>query len=219
MVQYTTAALVEAELRATAAFSGSTTPTLAQATTWIEEESAYIDRLLGYSIASASYTDTIDYQGEEVITLKHSPVISVNSVLYSTSELGTSGYALSATKVDGTDYTVYTDSGEIKIIQTNWSPSDGDKRIQVNYTAGYATTPYTIQKLATKLVASRVLDTLIHQNVNESNDGGTVQVGTIKIVEPGSYGVNSYQSLNTDIGMLKDELLNNFAVHRYTMRT
>jgi hypothetical protein len=65
------------------------------------------------------------------------------------------------------------------------------------------------------MVAERVLNSLISQNVNETNDGGSISVGSISIVEPSSYGVNSYKQLKTDIEELKKSIYGTFGVYRY----
>jgi hypothetical protein len=136
--------------------------------------------------------------------------------LYSPYALGTADYALSETKVEDTDFSVDLNKGQIEILWSNWKPAVGTKRIQVTYKAGYVNTPLTVQKLATKMVSQRILNTLIQKNVNEGNDGGSVSVGSISIVEPASYGVNSYKSLKSEIDELKKEVSSGFSMHRYT---
>jgi len=218
MVTYTDASLVEAEIRADQSFSTSTIPTLAQLNVWIGEESAQIDRDAGMSFASTAYTDTIDYDGDtDILLLQHAPLISITNVLYSSSAIGTTSYALSDTKVENTDYVVYDKTGEIVILTNNWKPKEGRKRIQINYTAGYATTPEVIQKLATKMVAKRVLDSLMTSNTNNGDVGGSVSVGSISIVDPADFGIGNYKQLSTDIDMLKADTSKGFGVYRYGM--
>ena len=45
---------------------------------------------------------------------------------------------------------------------------------------------------------------------------GSVSVGSISIVEPASYGVNSYKTLRTEIDAMKEDLSKQFGVYRYT---
>lgn len=215
MTTYTTADLVKNELRATTDFSATTNPTLDTVNEWIEEESAQIDKDSARIWGSAAYTDVIDYDGREVIELKNSPMISLTSVKYSEYALGTDDYSLTTAKVEDTDFTVDLERSQI-IILPKWSPSPGRKRIEVKYTAGFSTTPKLVQKLATKQVSLRTLNSLINSNVNEGNDGGSISVGSISIVEPASYGVNSYNQLKTDIDSLKEDISKGFGVHRYT---
>ncbi len=212
---YTTAGLIESELRASAVFSESTSPTLADVTTWIEQESNQINTDSARVWGQTTYTDVINYYGEDIIQVKNAPVISVTSVKYSEGSLGTDEYSLTTVMTEDTHYTVDKEKGTITILTRNWSPKYGLKRISIEYSAGYATTPITIQKLATKMVALRVLNTLIQSNVSEGNDGGSISVGSISIVEPASYGVNSYNQLSKDITTLKGELTTGFGVHRY----
>lgn len=218
MVSYTTADLVEAELRATTEFAATTIPSLSDVTTWIEEESAQIDNDLGYSIAPTQYDDYYDYcdEGDGIIYTRVTPVISVDTLLYNTTNIGSTGYSTGwEEKTEDTDFYTETDRGEIKVIHTNWTPKDGNRNVRLIYTAGYSTTPDIYQKLATKLVAMRVLNTLIQQNVNEGNDGGSISVGSINIVEPASYGVNSYTKLESDIQDLRMRITDGFSIHRY----
>ena len=213
---YTSATRVEEELRLSTAFSASTLPTLTAVTTWIEEESANINQIAGRIYGSTEYTETIDYDGEERIQLQNAPIISVTSVLYSSAgELGSTNYALDDTQVEDTDFTVYTDRGEIRPLWQNWSPKEGDKRIQITYTAGYSTTPLTVQKLATKMVAKRVIDSAIENDISSKKSGKSVSVGSISIVKSSDFGVGQYQNLTSEIDSLKTELVSGAGVYRY----
>lgn len=213
---YTSATLVEAELRASEVFSGSTIPTLTQVTTWIEEESALIDQKAGSISAATTYTEFVDYEGSDIILLKHSPIITVSSVAYNTNPLGSSLGEAWVTKTADTDYTLYEGKGKILLLPLNFSPADGPKRFRIVYSAGYSTTPYPVQALATKKVALRVLDTLLSSNVNEANDGGEVSVGSIRIVEPGNYGGRSLLQLKDTVRQLENEVAVGTGVYRYT---
>lgn len=215
-MSYTTATLVEAELRATSAFSGSTIPTLTQVTTWIDEECAMIDNKANFVAAQTTYTEFVDYTGSDLILLKHSPIISISSLSYNTNPIGSSLGEAWVAKVAETDYTVYEGKSKIYLIPYNFSPKCGPKRFKIVYSAGYETTPKTIQSLATKKVALRVLDTLLTSNVNEGSDGGEVSVGSIRIVEPGNYGGKSLLQLKDSIKELEDSLLSGTGVYRYT---
>lgn len=213
---YTTALLVEAELRASQAFSSTTIPSLAQVTEWIKEESATIDYELGYSVAPTQYDEYYDVGEEDKFYTRVAPVISVDTLLYATSRVGSDDYATSwTTKSSDSDFYIKKDRGEIVPIHQKWSPATGDRRVRLIYTAGYLTTPLSVQKLATKKVALRTLNTIIYQNVSERNDGGSISVGSINIVEPDSYGVNSYKTLSQDVKVLQEKLTEGFGVHRY----
>jgi hypothetical protein len=214
MASYTTAEYVQEELRASEAFSTSTVPTLATVERWIDEADAYIDTLAGRQFGDTPYSETIDYKGQDTIPLKNSPIISITSVLYTKYDLGDVNYALDNTASATTDYSLYEDTGDL-IITSPATFREGKKTIQVNYNAGYSTIPLEVRTLSTKMVAQRVLNTLINSNVNEGNDGGSISVGSISIVEPASYGVNSYKELGTTIKELQDSIVGEFKVHRY----
>lgn len=210
---YTDSARVKTELRATQDFSASTIPTLTELNGMINEVSAYINDMAGRTFGSTSYSETIDYQGESLITLQNAPIITVTNVLYSTSSLGSDTYSLSDTKVEDEDYTVYKESGEIAILP-KWTPHSGRKQIQINYTAGYDTTPLTIQLLATKLVTKGVIDTLLSKDINEKQSGKSVSVGSISIVKPADFGVNQYKQITNEITQLESKLLNGATAYR-----
>jgi hypothetical protein len=213
---YTTATLIEAEIRASELFSTATTPSLAQVTTWITETDAYIDHLTANAFAQTTYTDEyIDYNGESELILKHSPVIAVNSLMYNTNTLGSSDGEGFITKAAGTDYIVRPESGTILLPYTTFSPNFGLRRFKATYSAGYATTPAVVQMLSTKMVASRVLDSLFAGNTNSGETGGSISVGSISIVDPANVGVGTYKELKTGIKELQNDLVRNFSVYRY----
>ncbi len=213
---YTTATLVEAELRTDAVFSGSTVPTLTQVTDWIDQESSYIDHITADVYTQTTTTDEyLDYDGGDFLYLRHSPVISVTSLSYNSYPLGSSLGTNWAVKSSGTDYIVEEKSGLIILPATTFTPDTGTRRFKCTYVSGYATTPAIITKLCTKIVADRVLSSMLNQNVNESTDGGSISVGSISIVDPGAYGVQNYKRLKDDIEMLKKEIAVRTGVYRY----
>lgn len=209
---YCTPQLVRAEIRATMDFASSTYPTADQVATWITEESDEINTLSGRNWGSTAYSEIIDYQGEQLITLKNAPVISVTSLLYSTAALGTDTYGLTSTAVAEEDYSLYSEDGEIVILGD--VPYPGRKSAQINYTAGYATIPPRIQKLATKRVARRIVDSLLTKDVNEKQSGKSVSVGSISIVKPADFGVSQYKILKESITELENQILNGTTAYR-----
>jgi hypothetical protein len=210
---YTTDSLIKAELRATVDFSATTIPTLVDINEWIKESSAAINATAGRTYGETSYSETFDYNGTETLVTRNAPLISVTNVLYSTSALGTDSYSLDITKTEDTDYTIYLENGEIELLPS-WSPTCGKKRIQINYSAGFATTPKDVQMLATKQVTKRVLDTLLSKDVNEKKSGKSVSVGSISIVKPADFGVAQYKTLSTDIDRLEQSILEGTSVYR-----
>jgi hypothetical protein len=219
MAQYTTAEKVQAELQATSAFDTTTLPTLSQVTDWIEEESAQIDNDTNSAFSQITETIVLDYNGEEVIPLKGSPIISVSQFLYDTNTLGNSAGAAWIAQTEGSQYSVYNDRGEILLLLNNFTPKEGFKKFTIEYVHGYATTPAIVQKLATKKVALRILNTLIAKNINERNDGGSTSVGSISIIEPVSYGVGSYKQLKEDIHELEKSISKTDGIYRYDIYT
>jgi hypothetical protein len=215
-MEYTTPALVQAEIRGVP-FTASTVPSIQNINNWIEEESAEIALSYGFDFTENAIETYLDYDHEEFLTLKVSPVISVSSVLYATSDISSTDYNDSwVLKEEGKDYIIYNNEGTIYPLFNNWQPKDGYKRIKVIYTAGYAEIPPQIRKLCTKKVALRTLMSLINQNVNEANDGGSISVGSISIVEPAGISVNTIKELKNDVRELENKIANkSFGIYRY----
>lgn len=210
---YTTPANVAAELRAEVPFSASTFPTLETCNRWIEEYTDYINDKAGRTFTSTEYTEYVDIDGPvDRITTRRTPIITLSSFSVNTAAEGSAPVYVAKTL--NTDYIVYEERGEI-VPTVNLTLTDGNKRCKIVYTAGYTNTPGSIQMLATKLVALRCLNTLIGKNVNEGNDGGSISVGSINIVEPASYGVNSYSNLKKDVDQLTNELTGGTSAVRY----
>ncbi len=211
---YCEASDVQAELRATTAFSSSTTPPLITVEQWISEASAEINRLAGDVFGATTYTQEFDLDGQCLIQTRHSPIISVTSFLYNQNPLGSASGTSYLAKTEDTDFTVYKESGEIAWL-SSFHPADGRKRVKVTYKAGYLEVPAYIQTLCVKMVAERVLSSLLNANVNEGSDGGSISVGSISIVEPGAYGVQNYRRLQSDVAEGKKSLAVGTGVYRY----
>jgi hypothetical protein len=213
--EYTEPSLVQAELRASTAFSSSTTPSLTQVQQWIVEASDVINQLSGTVWGVTTYTQYFDYEGQEVLYVRHSPLKSVVSLKYNKNPLGSESGEDWETKTEDSHFTVYEKTGEVVLLLNRFAPGDGRKRIEVVYKAGYSEVPARVQLLCTKMVAQRVLESLISSNVNSGNDGGSVSVGSISITEPASYGVNSYNNLKREIKELQQSLLMGSGAFRY----
>ena len=217
---YTTPTLVQYEIRAENLFATDTVPSLAAVTSWIEEESAQIDQEAGTHFGSLTSTEILDWDMSEplqdALYLKHTPIISVSSFEYNPERIHSDDYSTSwTTKTEDEDFTIYKEKGRIDILYPRFKPVSGQKRFRIVYTHGNSTTPPVVQKLATKAVALRVLQSLLQSNINEGNSGGSIQVGSIRIVEPADFGVRSFESLKKDINDLKSKLIEGSVVFRY----
>jgi hypothetical protein len=211
--EYTTPELVQAELRAADSFASFTLPSIDAVNEWIEEASEEINHVSGRIYGETEYTEYIDYRGEDRIYLKNAPLIEVETVLYSEAPLGSPEYSLSILKEEGVDYEPYLEEGYLYLLPS-WKPSLGSKRIQIVYTAGYEVIPKTIQQLATKMVAKRVLDTIIEADLNEQKSGKTTAVGPVRITKSSSFGVSQYKVLHTDIDRLKEKIIGGTTAYR-----
>ena len=212
---YTTAELIQAEIRAEVPFSTTTYPTLAQLNVWIAENDSHLDKIAGRTFASTQYVENLDYNNEDVITLEKSPVISIDTFNYATVALGATGYPSYVAKTEDTDFTVYNDRGEVEILASNFTPSAGKKRLKITYTAGYTTVPAYVEMLATKMTAKRVIDSVLAKDTNEKQSGKSISVGSISIVKPSDFGTASYSELQNDIATLKQELVQGRLSYRY----
>jgi len=211
---YTTPQYIQEEIKAVQSFSDTTYPSLQTVQRWIDEIESQVDTIAGKSFGEVEYTQYIDYDGEDRIVLDHSPVISVTSVKSSPYTLGDSAYPSWETKTANTDYALYDKRGELLVLPS-WTPNEGPKSIEIVYTAGYSEIPGNVQFLATKLVAKRVLDAVISKDVSERQSGKSISVGSISIVKPSDVGVNQLRKLDSDVDMLKSEVLKGTSAHRF----
>lgn len=217
---YTTATLVQYELRAENIFSTNTVPSLAAVESWIDEESAQIDQEAGASFGSLTSTETLDWDLSEplqdALYLKHTPIISIDNFEYNPERISSDDYSTAWTsKTEDEHFTTYKEKGRIDILYPKFKPLAGQKRFRITYTHGNATTPPVVQKLATKSVALRVLDSLLNSKVEGGETGGSIGVGSISIVEPTDYGIGGLRRLKEDIQDLKTKLLEGVVVFRY----
>lgn len=213
--QYCSKEDIENELRVSVALSSSTIPTNTTVEKWIEEASDKINMWSGRIWGIFQYTEYRDYNYEDFLLLKNAPVLSISSVRYNNNDLGSDSGEDWEAKSDGTHYTLYEEQGRIDIISTRFSPKAGKKRFKIVYLAGYPAIPGAISELCTKLVCDRVLSSLLNSRLEEGNDGGSIQVGSISIVEPGAYGVSNYKRLQEDIKDLKSSITKQSGVWRY----
>lgn len=220
--QYCTPESVQSELKATTAFSSDTTPSLNTVNTWIEQESAQINRDAGRTYGVTQYEQFIDYDGAELIQLKHAPIVSISSLLYSTAPYGNDNYTLSATLPNGetltkdTHYGIYENQGEVLINFNRWTPQCGRRRMKITYIAGYTTIPLEVEKLCAKMVALRIMDTVVNDDLNTKKSGKSISVGSISIVKSSDIGVAQYDTIKQEIANLKADVTKTSGVYRYT---
>ena len=211
--EYTTPEKVQAELRLSTAFSGSTIPTLAQVQEWIREESEEINSLSQRIWGSTTYTDElVDYDGQAIVALKHAPIISIASVEYNLASLGRPADWVA--KTEELDYDFYKDSGDLIINFNNWSPLVGRKRFRVTYVAGFNPVPLNVQKLCSKMVALRVVESAVGNNVSEGALGGAVSIGGVNVNVASDVGVGSYTNLRNEVSRLQERIVGS-GVMRY----
>lgn len=213
MTNYTTPELVLAEIRGEEEFTEYTIPKLSDINSWITQASSYINGLTSNYYSTGTARQHFDAK-DQTLYLKHSPVISVETVYYNNSLDGDTPEWVE--KNPGVDYLFYPETGSVKINPRYWTRlQKGSRNLMIDYTYGYETVPPVVTMLATKLVADRILNTLMAQSLEERNAGGSISVGDIRIVEPANYGLGTYRQLKQDIIDLKDEVKKGFRVYRY----
>lgn len=215
---YTTATLVEAEIRAANVFSSSTTPTLSQVNTWIDEASREIDSMTGQVFASTAISSTyVDYDGSGILRLGHAPILSMTELLYNVNSVTAASSMVALEEGYGKNYLLYGDEGELEFINGNnatnkYVPQKGKKKFVASYSYGYATVPATVQHLATLMVAKRVILSLINSQAN--TEGGAISVGTIRIEDPSVFSTNYIKTLSSEIDILREQIKAKFKVFR-----
>lgn len=208
---YTTANLVEAEIRAENAFSSSTIPTLAQVQTWIQESSHEIEVLTNNVYTSTVVTEAVfDYDGSGIFRIPNRPLLSVEKVEYNSAGITETPVW---NEVATNNYLTYLNEGEIDF--TGYFPASGKKKLRLSYTYGQTSTPLNVQRLCTLMVADRVISTL---NASQGNtEGGSIQVGMISVSDPSNYSINYTKQLKVDIQTLITRLgmdINTFVITR-----
>lgn len=210
MNEYTTTSLVQAEIRASTAFTSDTLPTLAQVTNWIQEVSREVEIVTGNIFASTVVSSEYqDYDGDSIIRFNHYPIISVQKVEYNQGTNTTPDF-IELTTGFGNDLLLYENEGELEFINT--PKSEGKKRLRLSYTYGYASTPLEVQRVATLLAAKRVIMSL--QNSQGNSEGGDVQIGTIRVSEPSNYSANYIKNLDAEVNASVDNLLSKYKTFR-----
>lgn len=215
---YTTASLVEAETRATTSFSTSTTPTLKQVNDWIEEESTIIEQRTNmvFSVNTDSSV-LVDYDGSGTLRFPKQPLVSITSVEYNVNSLGVAASWITLEEGYDKNYITYNDEAEIVFISgTNATnkvtPKAGNQRFRLTYNYGYEETPLEIQRLCTLAVSKRVVNSLMFSQSN--TEGGTIQVGTIRISDPSNFGQGWFNSVNNEIAQLYNDIGKGFKTFR-----
>jgi hypothetical protein len=220
MNEYTTTSLVQAEIRADTAFSSSTIPTSSTVSTWIQEASAEIELRTGDVFTSTSASSTLfDYDGSGIFRLPYSDLVGVTKVEYNTSSLGNTANWITLQEGDTYDYIKYLDEGEIHFVSginssNDVHPNPGKQKLRVSYVYGYSSVPLQIQRLATLLVAKRIIMSLASSQAN--TEGGEIQIGTIRITDPSGYSVNYIKSMNEEIKDIYDSLGTGMKTFRMT---
>jgi len=203
MASYISPSDVEAEIRADNDFSASTTPTKSEVEQWIEEASDEVRDVADTEFGSQSVTDELyHYYGTDKLAPRNTPLQSVSEVEYNQGDIKDTDWT---TLTEDGEYTVLPNRSQIHFLQ-GFYPKQGLKKFRLDYTYGRSSVPSKIQKLVTKMVALRVLDSLLASDVENENAGSDVQVGSIQVKKPADYGVVNYKQLKEQIQQLRDEI-------------
>lgn len=181
----------------------STTPSINTVKKWIEDADSEIELRTGKVWASQTTTSSLlDYDGSGYLKLPHSPVISVSNLWYEDQGLGADSENWTAlTEGRTNDFILYVMDSEIEFIST--VPA-GKQNICITYTYGYANTPAYITRLATLIVAKRVIMATI--NKSAQGEGGSVTVGNISITDPSNFSVGYIRDITKEIDTIYDKI-------------
>jgi hypothetical protein len=200
---YVTVDDIESRLRTT--FGTATEPTEAQITTWIEDAQDYIDELAGRTW-QGSFTATNEYQdynGENIVVVQNPGLLTVTTLEY------TANNGVSWTAIPSTAYEVYSDYDSIEFKPdsvTGSTPSipRGQKKIRLTYTYGASSVPPRIKRLAEDMVVLDTIESLISSSAN--TQGGSVQVGPIRVDDPGMFSLNAVKGIESSVSRRLDAL-------------
>jgi hypothetical protein len=218
---YTTPELVQSEIRASAAFGSTTTPTLDDVNTWISQASIQVDLMTNMTFGSTVVSSELhDYAGQSrIFQFPHTPLLSVNKVEYNVNGWGLSPSWVQLAEGDDKDYVVYLDLAEFQFVNginktLPLIPQTGLKRLRLSYTHGFGSVPLEIERLTTLMVAKRTISTLINYVV--SNTVGQVRIGPVMVSDPSNYSTGYLKDLNTEINDLIRDSGHSFKVFKFT---
>lgn len=216
MTSYCTITDVSNELNGLT-IDSSSVPSSATVSTWIEQESSYLDQETGRIWGSATYTNEYyDYDGSGYIRLNHAPILAITSASYEANGLsGTSEnwIGLSEGRLSSADYIAYKDEGELHF--HNSSIIAGYQNFKITYIAGYASIPSYINMIVAKRVSLRMIETIA--NDSSSEVGGSISVGAISISDPSTFSTDRVKQLKNDIRELLPNI-GKFKTFRYNRR-
>lgn len=202
MGTYTTFADVSNELNGFT-LNSTTIPTSTIVGSWITEASDFIDLKTGNIWGTATVSSEFhDYDGSGMMRVLHIPIISITSLLAESNGINAateSWYALSEGRTSNKDYYIYSDEGDI-IFHGTKKPIFGYQNLCISYTYGYTTTPNYIKELCTKIVAKRVINSIV--SGGSTSEGGSVSVGTISVSDPTVFGITNIKRLDNEIYQL-----------------
>ena len=202
MAEYTNILNVSNELNGYS-INSSTTPSDVTVLKWIEEASSEIDNATGMVWDKRIVSNEVhDYDGSGTFHTYNNPILSVTSLYKEVNGVGGSSESwtlLSEGRLSTQDFMVYKPEGEI-VFHGSRMPQAGFQNLKVSYSYGFSTTPVFIERLATLMVAKRMIYSV--QSGSATNEGGTVSVGTITVSDPTTFGTNHLKSMSEEINSL-----------------
>ena len=200
------------------ALTASSTPTSTTVNGWIGEAEEEIVLKSGNLYGTTTITDEIqDYDGGGITRTDYAPIASITSVYKEVNGINAASESwveLTEGRILSTDFYTYKSEGEILYHGTNL-PTAGYQNIKLTYIAGNDTIPDPVKRLATVMVAQRVIGAV--QNNSATTEGGTVSVGTISVSDPTKFGQDHVRLLTGEISYLYDTL-GNFKTFRLNRR-
>lgn len=221
--KYTTAELVQAELRLTTEFSPDTLPTDTTIATWISQASRQVELITNNIFASTVVSSQLfDWAGNtNVLNLPQANILSVIKVEKNISSQGTTPSFITLNEGVDKDYIVYKDYAEIEFVKgvnayLGVYPNYGKQSIRLTYSYGYTTTPLEVQYLTTLLVAKRVIQSLSSYQANTKM--GQVTVGPVSVADPSQFSINYMRFLNDEIDRLGKDIAVTYKTFKFSTR-
>lgn len=180
----------------------SSIPSQSTVESWIEQESDSINDSTKKVWSSEVFDIYMDYNAETDIRVPLFPLLTITSLQYNKSSLGNTPDWVTLTEGDAEDFILYQKQGVISLIQTG-IPA-GRKRIRIQGTYGYSTTPNSILKATAKYVARRIISSILNEQSTE--EGGSVSVGAIALSDPTTFSLDRMKTLDNEINMLLNDI-------------
>lgn len=197
---YTTVDKVSASLKGLT-IDASSFPSSSDVNVWIAEVDSEIDTIFGTSFTTTTRTNEyLDYDGSGFVRLPYSPVVSISSLEKVSGSLGEdSPTSTSLSEGRSNDFLLYNGDGEIEFFGSK-APEAGKRRLLWSGVTGYSVTPKWVEKLATLMVAKRVVKASV-SSISQKG-GRPISVGNLSLGAPNNFSIDAVKQMDSEINSL-----------------